>query len=242
MSGWITRTACTNIVAMSTSHKLKIGVIASSGGGVFKELCRLREQADFFVVTDRACGIEDVCRENQITFLRIEEPDNRLFSERTAQYLQERGPLDCVLLFFTRFITSEVFNRFPTINIHPSLLPAFPGLSPIGQAIKGQVKFIGATMHFIDNTPDGGAIVAQTVSSISHRDKQYLGKLSFLQKTMLSYLLIDLLMLGEISWHQGVGEVKRQLTQGVNCNPPLTDPNLRKIFQDIEHENGMVIL
>ena len=48
-----------------------------------------------------------------------------------------------------------------TLNIHPSLLPAFPGLDPQRQALEAGVKWSGCTVHFVDATLDGGPIVAQ---------------------------------------------------------------------------------
>jgi len=47
------------------------------------------------------------------------------------------------------------------LNIHPSLLPSFPGLDAQRQALEHGVKFSGCTVHFVDNTLDGGPIIAQ---------------------------------------------------------------------------------
>jgi phosphoribosylglycinamide formyltransferase-1 len=56
------------------------------------------------------------------------------------------------------------------LNVHPSLLPAFPGLDAQRQAIEHGVKFSGCTVHFVDETLDGGAIITQRVVAVGDFD------------------------------------------------------------------------
>lgn len=56
------------------------------------------------------------------------------------------------------------------LNIHPSLLPSFPGLDAQRQALEHGVKFTGCTVHFVDETLDGGPIIAQRVVPVLERD------------------------------------------------------------------------
>ena len=58
------------------------------------------------------------------------------------------------------------------LNIHPSLLPAFPGLNAQLQAIEHGVKFTGCTVHFVDETLDGGPIIAQRVVPVHEDDTE----------------------------------------------------------------------
>ena len=58
------------------------------------------------------------------------------------------------------------------LNIHPSLLPSFPGLDPQHQALEHGVKFSGCTVHFVDNTLDGGPIIAQRIVPVSEGDTE----------------------------------------------------------------------
>lgn len=60
--------------------------------------------------------------------------------------------------------------RHRILNIHPSLLPSFPGLDPQRQAIEHGVKWTGCTVHFVDETLDGGPIIAQTPVPIADDD------------------------------------------------------------------------
>lgn len=58
------------------------------------------------------------------------------------------------------------------LNIHPSLLPAFPGLNAQLQAIEHGVKFTGCTVHFVDETLDGGPIIAQRAIAVQEDDTE----------------------------------------------------------------------
>src|SRR5918994_110229 len=63
----------------------------------------------------------------------------------------------------------EAFRR-KVLNIHPSLLPAFPGLDAQRQALEHGVKVSGCTVHFVDETLDGGPIIAQRAVPVLGRD------------------------------------------------------------------------
>jgi phosphoribosylglycinamide formyltransferase-1 len=56
------------------------------------------------------------------------------------------------------------------VNIHPSLLPSFPGLDAQGQALRHGVKWTGCTVHFVDETLDGGPIIAQVAVPVHEDD------------------------------------------------------------------------
>ena len=66
---------------------------------------------------------------------------------------------------YMRILSHEFIEAFRgrILNIHPSLLPAFPGLEPHKQALDNGVDFSGCTVHFVDETLDGGPIIAQRV-------------------------------------------------------------------------------
>jgi phosphoribosylglycinamide formyltransferase-1 len=81
--------------------------------------------------------------------------------------------IDLVCLAGFMRLLSHVFVeafRGRVVNIHPSLLPAFPGLDAQRQAIEHGVKFSGCTVHFVDETLDGGAIITQRVVAVSDDD------------------------------------------------------------------------
>ena len=75
---------------------------------------------------------------------------------------------------YMRILGEEIIQTFEKkiINIHPSLLPAFPGLNAQKQAINHGVKFSGCTVHFVDSGIDSGPIILQTVVPVYDNDDE----------------------------------------------------------------------
>ena len=96
------------------------------------------------------------------------------FDKAMADKLKEKS-IDLVCLAgYNRILGKEFIQTFPRkiINIHPSLLPAFPGLNAQKQAIDYGVKFSGCTVHFVDEGMDTGPIILQTVVPVYNDDKE----------------------------------------------------------------------
>jgi phosphoribosylglycinamide formyltransferase 1 len=86
--------------------------------------------------------------------------------------LRERN-IDLICLAgYMRILSGDFINAFRgrILNIHPSLLPSFPGLDAQQQALAHAVKFAGCTVHFVDETLDGGPIIAQRVVPVREGD------------------------------------------------------------------------
>ena len=86
--------------------------------------------------------------------------------------LRDRN-IDLVCLAgYMRVLSSEFIEAFRgrILNIHPSLLPSFPGLDAQKQAIEHGVKWTGCTVHFVDETLDGGRIISQRAVPVSDDD------------------------------------------------------------------------
>ncbi len=83
--------------------------------------------------------------------------------EETAQYLKSAGVEIVCLAGFLRLVKRPLLDAFPSrvINIHPSLLPAFPGLESWKQALDAGVSETGCTVHFVDEGMDTGPIILQ---------------------------------------------------------------------------------
>ena len=94
--------------------------------------------------------------------------------DRTARSPScEKARVDLVCLAgYMRILSGRLSARFPMriLNIHPSLLPAFPGLDAQHQAIEHGVKFSGCTVHFVDEGLDSGPIVQQAVVPVLDDD------------------------------------------------------------------------
>ncbi|HEV3482383.1 MAG TPA: phosphoribosylglycinamide formyltransferase [Candidatus Acidoferrales bacterium] len=98
--------------------------------------------------------------------------EREAYDRQVAAALHEKN-VDLVCLagymrLLSPFFVAAFRNRI--LNIHPSLLPAFPGLEPQRQALEHGVKFSGCTVHFVDETLDAGPIIMQAVVPIEDGD------------------------------------------------------------------------
>jgi phosphoribosylglycinamide formyltransferase 1 len=114
-----------------------------------------------------AAGIETA------VFALADEPDRAKRDDALAAWLEERSVELVVLAGFMELLTPAFIRRFPgrIVNVHPALLPAFPGLGAIEQAVEHGVKVAGVTVHFVDEGVDSGPIVLQEAFELPyHRD------------------------------------------------------------------------
>ena len=106
------------------------------------------------------------------------DPSNYLSSKEYDKALVlklKEFSIDLICLAgYMRILGEEVVQTFEKkiINIHPSLLPAFPGLNAQKQAISHGVKFSGCTVHFVDSGVDSGPIILQTVVPVHDNDDE----------------------------------------------------------------------
>ncbi len=117
------------------------------------------------LVKARDRGIETVVIER--SGRRREEHDREIVTA-----LQERRVDLVCLAGYMRVLSGEFLKAFPRriLNIHPSLLPAFPGLEAQKQALDSRARVSGCTVHFVDETLDGGPIIAQRVVPVLDDD------------------------------------------------------------------------
>ena len=110
-------------------------------------------------------GVETVAIERK--GLKREEHEERI----VAALREQRVDLVC-LAGYMRLLSPCLIEAFRgrILNIHPSLLPSFPGLDAQRQALAHGVKFSGCTVHFVDETLDGGPIIAQRVVPVLEGD------------------------------------------------------------------------
>jgi phosphoribosylglycinamide formyltransferase 1 len=96
-------------------------------------------------------------------FSRGEYVDRPSRDAAMAAWLQEQGAQLVVLAGYMELLSPAFLQSFPeaVINVHPSLLPAFPGLHAIEQALAYGVKVFGVTVHFVDAGLDSGPVIAQ---------------------------------------------------------------------------------
>jgi phosphoribosylglycinamide formyltransferase-1 len=92
------------------------------------------------------------------------DPDSRAERDRAiAAWLAERSTELVVLAGYMQLLDPAFLRRFPNrvINVHPALLPAFPGLRAVEQALAYGVKVFGVTVHFVDEGVDTGPVILQ---------------------------------------------------------------------------------
>jgi phosphoribosylglycinamide formyltransferase-1 len=101
------------------------------------------------------------------------EPKNDYFS-RISTFLKERGIDLIVLAGFMKLLTPNIIQEYRNriLNIHPALLPSFPGVHAQKQALDYGVKFSGCTVHFIDEGVDTGPIILQEVVPVYQGDTE----------------------------------------------------------------------
>jgi phosphoribosylglycinamide formyltransferase 1 len=94
------------------------------------------------------------------------------FEDVLCETLAQHGVEAIVLAGFMRVLTPRFLGAFPdrVINIHPSLLPAFPGIDGPRQAFEYGARWAGCTVHFVDPSVDGGAIILQEAVQVLDDD------------------------------------------------------------------------
>ena len=105
----------------------------------------------------RAAGVETAL------FQKDDFPDRSARDASLAAWLTDRGVGTVVLAGWMELLTDSLLGAFPdrVVNVHPSLLPEFPGLDAVGQAIDAGVARTGVTVHLVDEGVDSGAILLQ---------------------------------------------------------------------------------
>ncbi len=100
--------------------------------------------------------------------------DRRGFDAAIVQVLRAHGVDVVVLAGFMRLLTDVLLDAFPmrVVNVHPALLPAFPGIHAQRQAIEYGVRVAGCTVHFVDRGTDTGPIIAQAAVPVFDDDDE----------------------------------------------------------------------
>ena len=161
--------------------KKRIAVLLSGRGSNFEALAdsvdagRLSTAEIALVLSNRegAPGIEKArARGIETRLIPSKGLEREAYDKQVVAALREnRVDLVC-LAGFMRLLSPYFVAAFPNriLNIHPSLLPAFPGFESQRQALEHGAKFSGCTVHFVDENLDAGPIVLQAVVPIEDRD------------------------------------------------------------------------
>jgi phosphoribosylglycinamide formyltransferase-1 len=159
--------------------QLKIAVLGSGKGSNFRAILSAIMEGHLRVTPVLAAsdvadaGILTLADNLGIPTTVIHEPKFRTrlsedVESKLVEELQSSGAELIVLAGYMRLVKAPLLRAFPRriINIHPSLLPSFPGLEAWRQALTAGVKITGCTVHFVDSGMDTGEIIAQSEVSI----------------------------------------------------------------------------
>ena len=187
-----------------SNERARVGVLVSKTPHCLHDLAfRFRRgemRGDLVCVISNHEALHDFCESLQIPFHRVELlPDSKERAEELQLDIIRKLKIDLIVLARYMQILSARFleeANIPVINIHHSFLPAFAGSRPYHQAYARGVKIIGATAHYVTADLDGGPIIAQDVTRISHRHsvEELIRKGQDLEQTVLAQA---------IRWHLG---------------------------------------
>jgi phosphoribosylglycinamide formyltransferase 1 len=162
--------------------KRRVAILISGRGSNMAALIDAAKSADFpaeivAVISNRADapGLEKAAASGIATVVIESKPfgKDRAGFELVLQRALEDNKVDLICLGgFMRLFTAEFVQHWygRMLNIHPALLPSFPGLDPHGQALQAGVKISGATVHFVIPETDAGPIIMQGAVTVADDD------------------------------------------------------------------------
>ncbi len=149
---------------------LRVGVLASGAGTNLQAILdRVHgREADVVAVGSDKPDAQAVARAAALgiathVFAARDFPDREARDAAMAAWLREAGAELVVLAGYMQLVTPAFLRVFPqrVVNVHPALLPAFPGLAAVEQAHAYGVKVFGVTVHFVDEGVDTGPVILQ---------------------------------------------------------------------------------
>ena len=133
---------------------LPVACVASNKRGI-----RALERADEAGLPTRAFELADF-------------PDRDARDREMADWLERQGVSLVVLAGYMHLLTAAFLESFPEriVNVHPSLLPEFPGTSAVNDALEAGVPTTGVTVHYVDEGVDSGPVIRQEALSVEPRE------------------------------------------------------------------------
>jgi phosphoribosylglycinamide formyltransferase-1 len=166
---------------MSTN---RIAVMASGKGSNLKAILQAAERGECpvnvrLVISDKAdAPALKIAKDAGVAVVLFLNPkdyaDRAAFDAACAEAIEQAGCQWIVLAGYMRILSGEFIGRFRnrTINIHPALLPSFPGAHAVRDALESGVKITGVTVHLVDEVVDGGPILAQVSVPVQSDDTE----------------------------------------------------------------------
>jgi phosphoribosylglycinamide formyltransferase-1 len=160
---------------------IRLGVLVSGSGtnlqAVLDAIAQRQLDAQVAVVVSNVAAARAIDRAHQagVEAIVVDHkafPDRASFDAAVVESLRSRGVEVVVLAGFMRIVTDVLLGAFPmrVVNVHPALLPAFPGVDAQKQALDYGVRVTGCTVHFVDRGTDTGPIIAQATVPVLEGD------------------------------------------------------------------------
>jgi len=196
-------------VISATPRVHRLGVLLSGRGSNFLAIAdaiaqgRLANASIAVVISNRPDAVGIVAARSAGFTTEVIEPRGRKRAEHDAEIIASlrAHQVDLVCLAgYMRLLSAEFVRAFPQriLNIHPSLLPAFPGLDAQRQALEYGVTVSGCTVHFVDEELDHGVIVLQkTVPVLAEDDEHTLAARILVQEHVAYAEAIDRVISGK---------------------------------------------
>jgi phosphoribosylglycinamide formyltransferase-1 len=190
------RSAAGADIVRGVPEPLRIAVLVSGAGTNLQALLDTvhGHEAQIVAVASSVAGAKALTRAEQrgvptAVFARADYADRAARDGALADWLSERGARLIVLAGYMELLGAPFLRRFPgaVINVHPSLLPAFPGIGAVGQALAYGVQVFGVTVHFVDEGVDTGPVILQRAVELpgARSEEQVLGALRPLEHALL---------------------------------------------------------
>ena len=194
------------------SDKFRIGVFSSGNGSNFEAI--VKADIPNVEVSFLLCNIEDAYvleRAKNFSIDSILLPHKNFesrkdFEKEIISRIQDYDVDLIILAGFKRILSPFFINYFEKkiINLHPSLLPSFPGLRAPQQALEYGVKFTGCTVHFVDDGVDTGPIILQgLVEILDSDDEESLMKKIHEKEHEILPVAIELISEGKVKTTEG---------------------------------------
>lgn len=159
-------------------NKKKVAIFASGTGSNYEAIMRTKDLPCEVVllISDQpnAPVLKKAAKYNTPTFVfNVKNYESRAAYEQKIVEALKKAEVEWIFFAgFMRLVGSTLLEAYEgkIVNIHPSLLPKFPGLDAIGQALRAGVKETGVTIHYVDAGMDTGPIIAQETVQITTTD------------------------------------------------------------------------
>lgn len=214
---------------------MKVVFICSTSASVIKKCFSsgFFNKYDVEFVSDRECGALEFAKENGFPYLLLESKTGKEFSDLLNSHYAYLSDV-LFVSFYTKLLTVPFVDNFrgKVINFHPSILPACPGMHGFEDTISSGARFIGSTVHFVDNGIDTGKPIIQAAYPRDpQQDIKQLRHRVFLQQAISLIQVIKWFECSKIDFNSNAGFVLVASAFEVGEFSPNLEPELLSLYK-----------